>query len=382
MSKWDSMRTTRSISAKWNRYPNDVIPAWIADMDFGVAPEITQRLIEIVSSKDLGYPIQDVQDELLNAFSDRYFEKYNTVLAPDLALVSTDVVQSILISILTLTNPGDGIIVQTPIYPPFLSSVESTGRSLCENKLIETQGGWEIDFQNLEELAKKESTRMLLLCSPHNPTGRVFLQDELVQIGQICSEYNVIVVADEIHCDLVYSPSFHIPFASLSPQWASNVITLNSAAKSFNLAGMRCSIAHFGSEELKKQYESFQFHLRGSISNLGMIGTTTAWKKGEHWLKEIVAQLQDNKNLISNYLSSNGSQIGYKAPEGTYLAWLDFRQTKAKESPYDYVLQHAKVALSPGQDFGSPGKGWARLNFATESDVLVEILDRITKSIS
>ncbi len=382
MSSWDSIRTARTISAKWNRYPDNVIPAWIADMDFGVAPEISERLIEVISSQDLGYPIQDLQDELLNTFSDRYFEKYNTVLAPELALVSTDVVQSILISILTLTAPGDGIIVQTPIYPPFLSSVESTKRKLCENRLIETQDGWEIDFKNLEDLARLESTRMLLLCSPHNPTGRVFLQDELVRIGQICSEHNVVVVADEIHCDIVYSPFFHIPFASLSPQWASNVITLNSAAKSFNLAGMRCSIAHFGSEELKEKYESFQFHLRGSISNLGMIGAITAWKKSEYWLENIVAKLQENKNLISNYFNSHKLPIGYKAPQGTYLAWLDFRQTKAKESPYKFILEQAKVALSPGQDFGTPGQSWARLNFATESDILVEILDRIAKSLN
>lgn len=379
MASHDLIRQARTTSTKWRKYPSDVIPAWIADMDLGVAPVVADTITEKVHAGDLGYPSDEVEQALLDAFCDRYIEKFNTSLDPSLALVGTDVVQSIIISLLTLTEPEDGVIVQTPVYPPFLQSVEGTGRRVCENKLVLNGTSWEIDFDNLESLAQLNNTSMLLLCSPHNPTGKVFTQQELVKIAEICARHNVIVVADEIHCDIVFSPAFHIPFASISPEFASNVVTMNSATKSFNIAGLRCSITHFGSRDLKSRYEFYDAHVRGSISTLSMLATIAAWEKGDSWLSSTLNKLRENRDLITKAIGSSCNGLQYIPPEGTYLAWLDFRKTKAFESPQQYLLSEARVALSPGSDFGTPGIGWARLNFATTAAVLNEILDRIKK---
>lgn len=377
MSIEDEIRSKRTSSTKWRKYSQDVIPAWIADMDLGIAPVIAAELTQRIESGDLGYPCADIEANFLDAFSDRYIGKFNTALDPHLGLVSTDVVQSIVISILTLTNPNEGVIVQTPIYPPFLQSVLDTGRRLRENPLLQTAGTWEMNFTELETLASEPDTTLLLLCSPHNPTGRVFTQTELVKVAEICSRNNVLVVADEIHCDIVFEPNYHIPFASISPEFASNVITMTSATKSFNIAGLRCSVVHFGSQDLKSRYEFFDPHVRGSISSLAMLAATAAWQKGDSWLKSTLSTLKSNRDLLTQFVDNNGFGLKYNRPQGTYLAWLDFRDTKASESPQEFLLNKARIALSPGPDFGKPGNGWARLNFATRPEILEEILLRI-----
>ncbi|NNN19674.1 MAG: pyridoxal phosphate-dependent aminotransferase [Acidimicrobiaceae bacterium] len=380
MSPQDEIRKKRATSTKWMKYPQDVLPAWIADMDLGIAPVIAEETKSRIDLGDLGYPCLEIETVLLDAFSDRYIEKFNTPLDPQLGLVATDVVQSIIISLLTLTDPGDGVIVQTPIYPPFLHSVENTGRILLENPLLQSDDSWDINFDQLENLASNSSAKLLLLCSPHNPTGRVFTQRELVKVAEICERYGVLVVADEIHCDIVFQPNYHIPFASISPEFASNVVTMNSATKSFNIAGLRCSIVHFGSTELKSRYEQFNAHVRGSISSLSMLAATVAWQKGDSWLDSVLTILRANRDTLSQFVRKNTFGLRYSAPQGTYLGWLDFRDTKASSSPQDYLLQKARVALSDGSDFGEPGIGWARLNFATQPEILQEILDRISSA--
>lgn len=382
MSLADEIRVKRSTSTKWLRFPSDVLPAWIADMDLGIAPEIAEELNQRVAFGDLGYPTTEIEEQFIDAFADRYFERYNTPLDPQLGLASTDVVQSIFIALLTLSSPGDGVIVQTPIYPPFLESVNATGRTLKENPLIETADSWEINFDQLEKLASEEKTTLLLLCSPHNPTGRVFTQNELVKVADICSRHGVVVVADEIHCDIVYEPNIHIPFASISPEFAAKVVTMTSATKSFNIAGMRASVVHFGSRELKDKYESYDRHIRGSLSTLSMLAATTAWRKGDSWLDATLSALAQNRTRLSRFIEDADLDLHFRAPEGTYLAWIDFRDTKASNSPHEFLLGNAKVALSPGQDFGTPGIGWARLNFATQPEILEEILTRISSALS
>ncbi len=382
MSVEDAIRSKRGTSTKWMRYPLDVLPAWIADMDLGIAPVIAQELIERIDNGDLGYPCAQVESRLIDAFSDRYLERFNTPLDPALGIVSTDVVQSIVIALTTLTKPNDGVIVQTPIYPPFLQSVNDTGRRLRENPLVQTDKGWEMNFDELDRLAGEPDTSLLLLCSPHNPTGRVFTQTELVRVAEICSRHEVLVVADEIHCDIVFEPSYHIPFASISPEFAARVVTLTSATKSFNIAGLRCSVVHFGSTKLKDRYESINPHLRGSVSTPSMLAATAAWAKGDNWLKSTLALLRENRDSLTGFVLESGLGLKYSPPQGTYLAWLDFRETKAATSPQEFLLSEAKVALSPGPDFGQPGIGWARLNFATKPEILSEILERIGTALS
>lgn len=383
MSIEEDIRSTRTTSTKWMKYPPDIVPAWIADMDLGIAPAIAEELTKHIQNGDLGYPCADIESKFLNAFADRYLEHFNTPLDPTLALTCTDVVQSIYTAILTLTQPGEGIIVQTPIYPPFLQSVKDTGRTLCENPLIRQNETWKINLDELGLLARDPNTTMLLLCSPHNPTGRVFTQEELVQIADVCGRNNVVVISDEIHSDIVYDPNFHIPFASISPHLASNVITMTSATKSFNIAGLRCSVVHFGSLELKSRYEKVNPHVRGSVSTLSMLAATSAWTKGDGWLTSTLATLRANRDTITKFVEREShSGLKFIPPQGTYLAWLDFRETKASQDTHGFLLQHARVGLSPGSDFGTPGTGWARLNFATKPEILDDILNRISMAIS
>lgn len=382
MSIEDEIRSKRTTSTKWRKYSQEVIPAWIADMDLGIAPVIAAELNQRIESGDLGYPCADIETNFLDAFSDRYIDKFNTPLDPHLGIVSTDVVQSIVISILTLTKPNEGVIVQTPIYPPFLQSVVDTGRRLRENPLLQTEDSWEMNFSELETLASEPDTTLLLLCSPHNPTGRVFTQTELVKVAEICARHNVLVVADEIHCDIVFEPNYHIPFASISPEFASNVITMTSATKSFNIAGLRCSVVHFGSQDLKSRYEFYDSHVRGSISSFAMLAATAAWQKGDSWLKSTLSTLRSNRHSLTQFVTNNSFGLKYNQPQGTYLAWLDFRDTRASESPQEFLLTEARIALSPGPDFGKGGTGWARLNFATRPEILEEILRRIDAAFS
>lgn len=378
MATDSEIRAQRFTSTKWRSYSDDILPAWIADMDLGIAPEIVEAIQKPIDSRDLGYGSIELQEQLLDAFTDRYLEKFNTPLDPSLAVVGTDVVQSIFAAILGFTEEGDHVIIQTPIYPPFLDAVNSTGRILSENPLILTDQGWEIDFDQLEQLASRPECKLLLFCTPHNPTGKVFTQTELIRMANICTEYDVLVVSDEIHCDIVYPPSYHIPFASVSPEFATRVTTMNSATKSFNIAGMKCSITQFGSEELMSRYNESHPRIRGSVSNLAMIATTAAWQNANHWLEATLATLKSNRDNTCQYLGQSGLDINLFPPQGTYLAWIDFRNSVASGDPYQFLLDKAKVALSPGPDFGTPGIGWARLNFATHPEILDSILKRIT----
>lgn len=370
------VRLKRTTSTKWNKYPKDILPAWIADMDLGISAEISQALIDRITNGDLGYSSLELQDELINSFSDRYLDKFNTPLDPELAVVGTDVVQSLYTAVLTLTDPGDGVIVQTPIYPPFLSAVGD--RTLLENPLIQTEDSWEINFEQLEQLASSTKAKLLLLCNPHNPTGRVFTQTELVKIANVCQRYEITVVSDEIHCDIVYRPNYHIPFASISPEFAPNVITMASATKSFNIAGLKCSITHFGSEDLLTRYNSIPERVRGSVSSLGMISTIAAWNHGEKWLNSTLEILETNRDTVCQVINSSGTGMHISSPEGTYLGWIDFRDTAIASAPFELLMEKAKVSLSPGPEFGKPGLGWARLNFATDPEILKAILTRIT----
>lgn len=381
MATDSEIRAQRFTSTKWRKYSDDILPAWIADMDLGIAEEIVEAIQKPIDSRDLGYGSIELQEQLLDAFTDRYLEKFNTPLDPALAVVGTDVVQSIFAAILGFTEKGDHVIIQTPIYPPFLDAVISTGRTLNENPLIRTEQGWEIDFGQLEQLASHPECKLLLLCTPHNPTGKVFTQTELIRIANICIKYDVLVVSDEIHCDIVYSPNYHIPFASISPEFASRVVTMNSATKSFNIAGMKCSVTHFGSEELMSQYNRSHPRIRGSVSNLAMIATTAAWQQANHWLESTITTLEINRNNIYQYLSKSDLNVTLLPPQGTYLAWIDFRNSIASSDPYQYLLEKAKVALSPGSDFGTPGIGWARLNFATRPEIIDDILKRIAAAL-
>ncbi|MCP5059156.1 MAG: putative C-S lyase [bacterium] len=374
------METLRRRSGeKWRTYPADVLPLWVADMDFPVAEPIRQRLQECLDVGDLGYPMHPAPTGLPEAFAERAAQRWGWQVEPGQVELLTEVVQAMYVTLEQFSAPGDGVIVQTPIYAPFLGVVKELGRRLEENPLSLGESGYVVDLEGLAACAAR--SKMLLLCNPHNPSGRVFRREELQGIAEIAAAHDLVVVSDEIHSDLVYPGCTHIPFAAISDDAASRTITLTSASKAFNIAGLRLALAVFGSDELRERFLGFPRHFRGGLGSLGIQATLTAWQEGEPWLGELLAYLESNRDFVAETIRRELPEVRFFRPEATYLAWLDFRAMNLSPSPYRHFLEKGKVALSDGSVFGPPGKGFARINFATSRPILTAALERIIDSV-
>lgn len=365
---------------KWRLYPRDVMPVWVADMDFAVAPAIQKVLETALERSDWGYPEDPRRSGIPEAFAERMERKFRWSLNPDRVEVLSEVVQGIYIALLQLSEPGDGVLVQTPIYPPFLQSVRETGRTLIEVPLVDGPGGYALDLDRTRALCA-QNARVLLLCNPHNPTGRVFTSVELEGLASLVLEHDLIVLSDEIHADLVYPGFAHIPFASLSPEIEKRTVTFYSASKAFNIAGLRCAVAAFGSENLQRGFCGTPRHARGGLSQPGLLATQAAWSSGEPWLEEVLSVLRQNRDYVVSEFPKALPGLSMHAPEATYLAWLDCGGLGLKPSPYQYFLDKGRTGFSKGAAFGSPGKDFVRLNFATSQEILDEVLSRCSASL-
>jgi cystathionine beta-lyase len=370
----------RRSGEKWQLYGPDVLPAWVAEMDFPIAAPVRRVLESALEIDDLGYPLDVRPDALPEAFAERMETRFGWRPDPRGIEVLTDVVQGIYVAIDQFSAKGEGVVVQTPVYAPFLIAVRELERRLVENPLVAGASRYEIDFDQLRA-AIDSTTRVLLLCNPQNPTGRVFERRELEALAEIAIAHDLIVVTDEIHADLVYAGRQHIPFASLAPEVEARTLTLTSATKAFNIPGLRCGIAHFGSEELRKRFLRVPRHVRGGLSSLGQAATLAAWREGQPWLDAVLAYLDANRRSVTRFVAERLPGVGSFEPEATFLAWLDCRALELEPSPQKFFLEQARVALSDGGVFGAPGRGFARLNFATSRPLLGEITTRIEKSL-
>lgn len=362
---------------KWQLYGPEVLPAWVAEMDFDLPPPVRRAVEEALSVDDLGYPLER-PEALCEAFAARMAARFGWSIEPGRIEVLSEVVQGIYAALDRLTEPGDGIVVQTPVYPPFLKAVRELGRRLVENPLVAGRRRYEMD---LGALGNAPSARMLLLCNPQNPTGRVFERDELEALAELALARDWIVVSDEIHADLVYGDRRHVPFASLGPEIAERTLTLSSASKAFNLPGLRCAVAHFGSAELQRRFLAMPRALRGGLGSLGQAATLAAWRDGDAWLAALLAHLDANRRRVAAFVAERWPEVGHFVPEATFLAWLDFRALGLAPSPQRFFLERARVALSDGAAFGPPGHGFARLNFGTSRALLDEILERLDRAL-
>jgi cysteine-S-conjugate beta-lyase len=364
---------------KWQQYGPEALPLWVADMDFEAAAPIRRRLARALSVGDLGYPQYAPATRLPDLAAARMRERFGYgVPRTQIELVS-EVVQAMHVSLVQLTQPGDGVITQTPIYPPFLGVIKEHGRTLLANELRRGPEGYALDLDDLR--AKAKQAKLLLLCNPHNPTGRAFRREELEAIAAIACEHDLFVISDEIHADLVFTPHRHIPFASLGEDAASRTITLYAASKAFNIAGLRCAVAIFGTPELKKRFNQFPRHLRGGLNGPGILATEAAWTHGDPWLADVLAYLRANRDFVADFVKRELPGVVHHAPEATYLAWLDCRVLKLAPTPHEFFLKQARVALSEGPNFGEPGVGFVRLNFATSRAILVRALEQMAKSL-
>ncbi len=368
--------------AKWHRYADDVIPAWIAEMDFLIAEPIQAVMQNLITGAAYGYEDSSVSIALADEFAAHMRRRYGWHVAGGHVVPVADLVQAQFAAVGAFSQPGDGVLLQTPIYPPFISAVRDMGRQVVENRLVDDGTRFVVDADDLRSRIDAH-TSLLLLCNPHNPTGRVFTRAELESMATIAEERDLVVLADEVHADLAYPGNVHIPFASLSPTIASRTITITSATKAYNIPGLRCGLLHFGSDALFKRFRSvYPERLLGKVNQLGIVATITAWREAAPWLGEVMQVLEQNRGRVAEFLSSQLPAVRQYSPEASYLAWLDCRELHlpAATSPASFFLEQARVGLNEGAEFGPPGEGHARLNFATSPEILDQILARMVAS--
>lgn len=375
----DLARLRASTAKKWRTYGEGVLPAWIADQDFPPPEPIRNFVAEAGERGDLGYPM-DEREALAEVFAERAHTRYGWRVDPERVELVVDVVQGLYWGLELYSERGDGAIIQTPIYPPFLSAVRETGRRGVLNRMVGGDGELELDLDRLRRDVDS-STRVMMLCNPHNPSGRVLSRGELEQLGEIALANDLVVFADEIHADLLFDGRSHIPFASLAPELERRTVTFHSATKAFNTAGLRCAVAAFGGEALHERFRSVPRRMFGGPDRFGAAVTRIAWQRCDEWLAALVRYLEGNRDFLAEFLASRVPGIAFHPPQATYLAWLDCRALGLPVEPYEFFLEHAEVAMSEGLTFGEDGRGHARLNFATPRSLLGEILERMAAAL-
>jgi cystathionine beta-lyase len=382
MQKMESIRSIDrrgTDSVKWGLYGEDVLPMWVADTDFNSPAAVIEALQKRVEHGVFGYPLNP--PELADLVVERMQQRYGWQIGPKDMLFVPGVVPGFNLVCQTVVKPGESLLIQTPVYPPILHAAENAGARSIHTQLVrQADGSYAIDFDAIEA-SIEEDTRCLLLCNPHNPVGKVFTREELESLAEICLRHKLVICSDEIHSDLVFSHSLHIPIASLSPEVAKVAVTLIAPSKTFNIAGLESAVLICTNPELLKRIEHGRRGLMGGVNVLGLTAAIAAYRDGAGWLEQMMKMLDANRDFLDAFLKTHMPQIKMHKPEGTYLAWLDCRELDLEEGPYKFFLKHAKVALNCGEDFGEGGEGFVRLNFGCSRENLTEALERMEKAI-
>jgi bifunctional pyridoxal-dependent enzyme with beta-cystathionase and maltose regulon repressor activities len=367
----DWLRNKRGV--KWSRPGPDLIPAWVADMDFPVAAPIRAAVTAMLDRGDLGYP-DWTDNPLAQAFAERMKHSFGWAPGPTYTRGITDLIQGLQVLLHLTTQPGDGVLIQLPCYPPFPASIAAMHRRLVPVQLRPDGDSWRWDRSEFELAAA--DAKVLLLVNPHNPTGRSFTTGELREIADVAEAFDLLVIADEVHAELVYEPFAHVPFASLDPATAARTITLTSATKAYNIAGVRTAVAHVGSQRVRDAWDAQPPELYGHPNTIGIEATLTAWRDCDAWLAGLRSHLVAQRDhLVARVSHLPG--ISMRVPDAGYLAWLDCRAADLPDDPAAYFREHAGLELAPGPDYDPAAVGWVRLNFGTGRAVLDEILDRM-----
>lgn len=361
---------------KWNRYAEDVLPMWVADMDFRTAEPILEAVRHRLDHGVLGYGI--AQAGLKARIVAWLATQYGWEVPAEAIIPTPGVVPGFNLALRATCAAGAGVVVQTPVYPPMLKAPENWELRRLDAPLAE-DGTVEMDA--LRAVLGGAGQGAFLLCNPHNPTGRVFGRAELAAMAQACLEAGVAIVSDEIHCDLLFDGRRHIPVASLSPEVAARTITLMSAGKTWNIAGLNACWAVVTDPALRARFGRAIAGVADHANILGLVATEAALAEGEPWRQAVLAYLQANRDRLVELVATLPG-IGMRRPEGTYLAWLDCRASVAAADPHRFFLDRAKVGLNPGPDFGPPGAGFVRLNFGCPRATLEEGLGRMARALA
>lgn len=358
----------------------DVIPLWVADMDFLSPPEITEGLKKRVGHGIFGYtePNERYFTSIINWLKNRHRWSVNK----EAISFVPGVVKGFAFAIDVFTKDNDKIIIQPPVYPPFKGTTEDLNREIVTNPLVFENGQYKMDFDNLREVAKT-GCKMLILCNPQNPSGRIWTKEELSELAEICFDNNILVVSDEIHADLVLPGSVHVPFATVSEKAAQNNITLMAPSKTFNIAGIVSSFAVVENLEIRKKYFGY-LHARqlneGTI--FGYLAAQYAYEYGEEWLNQVIEYIQKNIDFVDEFLQKNIPQIKVVMPEASFLIWLDCRELNLSQHELEsFFIHKAKLGLNSGTMFGKGGEGFMRLNVGCSLITLEKALDNLKKAV-
>jgi cystathionine beta-lyase len=366
-------------SVKWNYYDDDVLPMWIADMDFRSPEPVIEALQNRVSHGIFGYGCEP--EGLKEVVAAHVENRHHCKVKPKEISFISGVVTGFTHAIYSLTEPGDKVLIQTPVYRPILKGPESVGRQCVHNELIRQEdGSYEINFDDFEEKIAS-GVKLFLLCNPHNPVGRVFSRNELERMVEICLEYGTLICSDEIHCDLVYSESQHIPISHISPEAADISVTYFAPSKTFNIAGFSTSVYVAKNEKIRKQLSESMRMILGHPNILGLHAALAAYRDGGPWLDEALNYMQANRDFLVDYVTGELPGVEVWRPEGTFLAWLDCRRLGFNGLPGEFFLKNGGVGLNEGSDFGKAGEGFVRLNFGCPRKLLEQGLGRMKTAI-
>lgn len=397
---FDRHRITNRPGIKWARHGSDVLALWVADMDFEVPEVVLDAVRSRIDTGGLGYDFYDQPIPVLEVFVNHMEQAFGWKTSTDQLVRVHDVIQGLHLTIDAITDIGDGIICQTPAYHPFFPLINGLGRRIIDNPMRQVDDGWQVDLEHVEALAARDDVTALLLCNPHNPTGIVFGRDQLLALAEIAERHDLVIISDEIHCDLVYEPRRHTPIASVSDTAANRTVTVTAATKSFNVAGLRMAFIHSASERYLPQIKAIPSFAIGGIGVLGQVATIAGWTDGDAWLTDVREALDHNRHLLGDLLSTHLPGTRYAPPQATYLAWVDLSDVGdgvLGDDPAERLLSEAGVYVNSGRDFFPPagdpatgdstadtssdsrarGNGCIRMNFATDPQLLTEAVTRM-----
>jgi cysteine-S-conjugate beta-lyase len=366
-------------SIKWGIFDPDVLPMWIADMDFPAPSSIIDAMHQRIRHGVFGYPKEP--PEIREVVVSWILRRYNWKVKPEDLMFLPNVAVGFNLAIQAIGNPGKGLLFQPPIYFPILDVPRNAGMEARPSGLIRARNGsYEIDFDDVKKAAGNNCSAFIL-CNPHNPVGRVFDRKELERLAEICLENDLRICSDEIHADFVYDGRSHIPIASMDPEIASRTITLIAPNKSFNLAGISLAIAVVPNQEIRERVEMTKRGLVQRPGILSYIAAEAAYTKGEEWFDKLTKYLEGNRDYLKDHIETDLPQVSVSHVEGTYLAWLDCRKLDLGQNPHQFFLQRARVGLNDGARFGKGGDGFVRLNFATQRSNITHALRRMQEAL-
>jgi len=362
--------------------PTDLLPLWVADMDFQTPPAVVDALIKSAQHGIFGY--SESKQGYFDTLQRWYFENFNWDIQRKWLVKTPGIVYAICTAIRALTKKGDAVLIQPPVYYPFSESILTNGRKLVTNSLVYSDGKYSIDFEDFEAKIVENNVKLFILCSPHNPVGRVWTKDELIRLGDLCVKHDVLIVSDEIHADFVYEGNTHIVFASLKKEYLNRTITCTAPSKSFNLAGLQVSNIFIANNDIRHQFKDEIIKSGYSqLNTMGLVACQAAYESGRDWLDDLKLYLAENLKFVRAFLSEKLPQIKLVEPQGTYLIWIDCRKLGLSEEQLEnFVLSKAKLWLDSGAIFGSEGNGFERINIACPKSTLEKALKQLEQAVN